>query len=123
MSREGTTQGDNLEMSFLAFGITPVLRSLKIKCPDTKQVSLADYVGYTKKLKILRSGRMSQFHKYKRLLKSEPLTEFIEGMFNATGIKITMEEKRHLGVSRGSGTFCEKCAIIHGELQKDTYFV
>lgn len=26
MSREGTTQGDNLEMSFRAFGITPVLR-------------------------------------------------------------------------------------------------
>ena len=54
MSREGTTQGDNLEMSFLAFGITPVLRSLKIKCPDTKQVSLADYVGYTKKVKNLK---------------------------------------------------------------------
>ena len=54
MSREGTTQGDNLEMSFLAFGITPVLRSLKIKCPDTNQVSLADYVGYTKKVKNLK---------------------------------------------------------------------
>ena len=54
MSREGTTQGDNLEMSFRAFGITPVLRSLKIKCSDTKQVSLADYVGYTKKVKNLK---------------------------------------------------------------------
>ena len=54
MSREGTTQGDNLEMSFRAFGITPVLRSLKIKCSDTKQVSLADYVGYTKKVKSLK---------------------------------------------------------------------
>ena len=54
MSREGTTQGDNLAMSFYAIGTTLLLRSLKVKCPDLKQISLAyDAVG-TGKVKNLK---------------------------------------------------------------------
>lgn len=53
MSREDTTQGDNLEMSFYAIGITPLLRSLKIKCFDIKQISLADDIAGVGKMKNL----------------------------------------------------------------------
>ena len=59
MSREDTIQGDNLEMSFYAIGITPLLRSLKIKFPDIKQISLDDDVACIVKVKILRSGGLS----------------------------------------------------------------
>ena len=59
MSRGDTTQDDNLEMSFCAIGITPLLRSLKIKCPDIKQISLDDDVACIVKVKILRSGGLS----------------------------------------------------------------
>ena len=59
MSREDATQGDNLEMSFYAIGITPLLRSLKIKFPDIKQISLDDDVACIVKVKILRSGGLS----------------------------------------------------------------
>ena len=51
MSREGTTQGDNLELSFRVFGITPLLRSLKIKCASIKQIYLSDNVVCAEKVK------------------------------------------------------------------------
>ena len=64
MSRECTNKGDNLAMSFHAIG-TPLLRSLKIKCPDVKHISLADVVdaGKVKNLKIWWDKLVSQGQK------------------------------------------------------------
>ena len=44
MSREWRTEDNNITISFYAIGIMNLLRSLKIKCPYTKQISLADDV-------------------------------------------------------------------------------
>ena len=42
LSVEGTTQGDNLAMSFYELGTTILLDRLKLTSPTTSQVSLAD---------------------------------------------------------------------------------
>ena len=55
MSREGTGQNDNIAMSFCTIEILPLLLSLKTKCPNINQISLADDaigVGKVKNLKI-----------------------------------------------------------------------
>lgn len=55
MSRDGTGQNDNLAMSFCTIETLPLLRSLKTKCPNINQISLADDaigVGKVKNLKI-----------------------------------------------------------------------
>ena len=40
MFRIGTTQGDNLAMLFYAIEIMPLLRSLKVKCPNIEQIMM-----------------------------------------------------------------------------------
>ena len=53
-SVEGTTQGDNLAMSFYALGNVPVLEHLKICSPNVKNICLADDItgaGTLSKLK------------------------------------------------------------------------
>ena len=42
LSVEGTTQGDNLAMSFYSLGTSILLDKLKLTSPATSQVSLAD---------------------------------------------------------------------------------
>ena len=49
-SREGTTQGDNLAMSFYVLGISPLIQRLKNTAPPINQIWLADDVTGAGKL-------------------------------------------------------------------------
>ena len=54
LSVEGTTQGDNLAMSFYALGTSILLDRLKLTSPTTSQVSLADDITGAEKILDLR---------------------------------------------------------------------
>lgn len=54
MSQEGRRQEHNLAILFNATEITHLLPSLKIKCPNIKQSSLADDVVGAEKVKNLK---------------------------------------------------------------------
>ena len=67
MSVEGTTQGDNLAMSFYALGIAPMPTILRITSPNVSQVSLADDVtgaGTLEKLKTWWDNVITQGTKF-----------------------------------------------------------
>ena len=51
---EGTTQGDNLAMSFYAIGIAPIIEHLRLSTPLVKNVALDDITG-TGKISVLKS--------------------------------------------------------------------
>ena len=42
---EGTTQGDNLAMTFYALGTTPLANTLQITSTEVRQVCLADDIS------------------------------------------------------------------------------
>ena len=54
LSAEGTTQGDNLAMSFYALGTSILLDRLKLTSPTTSQVSLTDDITGAEKILDLR---------------------------------------------------------------------
>ena len=54
LSKEGTTQGDNLAMSFYGLSTRPLQRILRIISPALKQVWLADDATGAGKLKQLK---------------------------------------------------------------------
>ena len=56
VSNEGTTQGDNLAISFYAFGTATLLNYLLMSSPNVKNVCLAD--------DITRSGTLVSFKKW-----------------------------------------------------------
>ena len=120
MSEEGTTQGDNLAMAFYALGISTVLAALKCLCPSVSQVGLADDITGAAKIPNLRKwwenliieGEKSGYYvnesKSWLILKDPQLLNEAQAAFEATGIKLTCEGKRHLGASIGSNDFKSK---------------
>ena len=65
MSEEGTTQGDNLAMSFYALGNIPLLNALRSTSPNVSQVCLADDIAGAGKLITLR--KMVGYHHNARI--------------------------------------------------------
>ena len=54
LPKEGTTQGDNLAMSFYDLSTRPLQPILRIKSPDVKQVWIADDATGARKHKQLK---------------------------------------------------------------------
>ena len=119
-SQEGTTQGDNLAMSFYGLGINPLLKSLKDKVGKVKQVWLADDATGAGKLKHLRTwwdllikdgnqlGYFVNESKSWLIIKDPANVELAQQLFANTSINITTDGKRHLGAAIGSESFKEK---------------
>ena len=118
-STEGTTQGDNLAMSFYAISTVQIQHILRFSVSDVKQVWLAD-IGSLKSLKnwwtnIVNEGdRFGYYVNEKKswlILKNETLLETANNLFTNTKINITTEGKRHLGAAIGSNEFRVKYVI------------
>ena len=117
LSVEGTTQGDNLAMSFYALGISILLDRLKISSPNTRQVGLADDITGAGKIHDLRlwwdtiimEGKKVGYYvnetKSWLIIKDAEKLNHAQDIFNDTGIKFTCEGKRHLGAVIGSNDF------------------
>ena len=113
LSTEGTTQGDNLAMSFYALGTIPLLNMLQISSPNVCNVCLADDItgaGSLVNLKnwwdtIISKGSNIGYYvnesKSWLIVKDELKLDEAKRLFNMTGIKFTTEGKRHLGASIG----------------------
>ena len=118
LSQEGTTQGDNLAMSFYALGTISLLNKLHQLVRHVKQVWLADDATGCGKLTDLvewwkltcEEGRkIGYFVKESKswLILKDPQLLY-EGMrlFANSNINITTEGKRHLGAALGNSSFC-----------------
>ena len=119
MSVEGTTQGDNLAMSFYAIAITPIIERLRQTIPSVKNVALADDItgaGSLIELKFWWEKVISEGKKYGYfvneskswlILKDNNQLEDAKMIFQDSAIKFTTEGKRHLGAAIGSEEFRE----------------
>ena len=67
VSNEGTTQGDNLAMSFYAFGTAALLNYLLISSPHVKNVCLGDDITDAGTLVNLKSDRQQSYPKSRSL--------------------------------------------------------
>ena len=117
LSEEGTTQGDNLAMSFYALGLAPLLRRLRITTPSVRQVWLADDAiggGRPKDLRnwfdeVIEAGSRYGYYvnetKSWMILKHGNKLPQAQTMFQETNINFTTEGKRHLGEAPESKTF------------------
>ena len=117
LSREGTTQGDNLAMSFYALGLAPLLEGLKTTVSSIKQVWLADDAtgaGTLNDLKkwwdtLLVLGRKYGYYinegKSWLIAKNDNILQMAGNIFKESSIKFTKEGKRHLGAAIGSDHF------------------
>ena len=117
LSTEGTTQGDNLAMSFCAIDTIPLLNTLQITSSNVNHVCLADDVTGAGSLKDLRNwwdtiisqgskiGYYVNETKSWLIIKNELQLDEAKRIFNTTGIKFTTEGKRHLGATIGSADF------------------
>ena len=119
LSVEGTTQGDNLAMSFYALGIAPMIEVLRAKVQKVKNVALADDItgaGKLTQLKIwwdllitegLKYGYYVNESKSWLIAKNEETQDNAKTLFKDTQIKFTADGKRHLGAALGSNSFRE----------------
>ena len=117
LSVEGTTQGDNLAMSFYALGLTPLIRNLKSLTPDVLQVWLADDATGAGVLEQLRKWWSAVIELGERygyyvneikswiIVKNDDILKRAKTLFEGTGINFTTEGKRHLGAALGSDSF------------------
>ena len=122
MSVEGTTQGDNLAMSFYALGIAQMLTILRITSPNVSVVSLADDVTGTGTLENLKTwwdnvitqgskfGYYVNQSKYWLIIKTEENLEYARTLFRDSNVNFTTERKRHLGASIGNSDFQDSYA-------------
>ena len=121
-SREGTTQGDNLAMSFYALSTSVMINSLHFSLsseavPQVKQVWLADDGTGAGKVSALKSwwdlllveGGKIGFHvnagKSWLIAKNDAVFNEASELFNGTSINITLDGQRHLGAVLGSNQF------------------
>ena len=117
LSREGTTQGDNMAMAFYALGTAPLVQDLSVLVPDVKQVWLADDAVGAGRLAKLREwwdilvthGIMFGFHvnesKSWLILKNADAIDEASELFQGTGLNITTSGRRHLGAALGNDDF------------------
>ena len=139
VSQEGTTQGDNLAMSFYALGTVPLQNDLRVVQPNVKQVWLADDATGAGKLAHLKQwwnaiishgsklGYFVNESKSWLILKDESKLEEAKQLFAGTSIKFTTSGKRHLGSAIGSEDFrteyvTKKVASWCEEVEKLTEF-
>ena len=118
-SVEGTTQGDPLAMAAYGVGITPLFGLIR---NETKQVAFADDLSGAKKLIHLRTwwdnistyepplGYFPNASKSCLVVKPHLHSEATR-IFDNTGIKITVDGRRHLGGFIGSREAEEQYAI------------
>ena len=116
-SQEGTTQGDNLAMSFYGLSTCPLQNELSNAEPTVKQVWLADDATGAGRLRRLRRwwdliverGALYGYYvnedKSWLILRDPNLLEEAREIFAGTGIKFTTDGKRHLGAALGSADF------------------
>ena len=117
VSNEGTTQDDNLTMSFYALGTVTLLNYLLIASPNAKDVCLADDISGTGILVNLKKwpstiiSEGSKFGYYVTedkswlIVKNENLLNEAQQIFSNSDIKFTSVGKRHLGAAIGSSDF------------------
>ena len=116
-SQEGTTQGDNLAMSFYGLALLPLMNSLKYEITKIKQVWLADDAtgaGKLQELKgwweiLIKNGRklgyfVNECKSWLNIKNPESLQE-AKNIFKDSQIKFTVDGKRHLGAAIGSEEF------------------
>ena len=117
LSKEGTTQGDNLAMSFYSSGTKPLPDKLSEQVPKVKQVWLADEgfgAGRVNELKdwwniIISEGQKIGYYVNESnswlILKDSSELETVKRIFQNRNIKFTFEGKRHLGAALGTDEF------------------
>ena len=116
VSNKGTTQGDNLAMSFYDLGTATLLNYL-ISSPNIKNVCLADDItgaGTLVNLKKWWSTIISEGSKFGYyvnegkswlIVKNKNLLNKAQQIFSNSDIKFTTEGKRHFGAAIGSSDF------------------
>ena len=103
LSVEGTTQGDNLAMSFYALGTSILLDRLKLISPTASQVNLADDIAGAGKIldlgiwwdtiisKEKKFGYYVNESKRWLIIKNPNHLDHARNIFKDTGIKVTCE--------------------------------
>ena len=117
LSKEGSTQGDNLAMAFYALGIKPIQDALKLISPQTIQVWLADDAAGASSLVNLKAwwdtiitegpklGYYVNESKSWLIIKDASQLDYTKKLFYDPAIKYTTEGKRHLGATIGNDEF------------------
>ena len=117
--RELPMQGDSLAMAMYALADTPLIKKLREKEPDVKQVWFADDATAAGKLQALQKwwqlltelgpsiGYHSNAIKTHFVVKPELLDE-AKKLFETTNVQITTHGHRHLGAAIGTSSFEEE---------------
>ena len=110
VSNEGTTQGDNLVMSFFALGTATLFNYLLISSPNVKIVCLAgDITGAGTWPTIISEGSKFGYYVNKDkswlIVKNKNFLNEAQQVFSNSDIKFMTKGKRHLGAATGSSDF------------------
>ena len=111
VSNEGTTQGNNLAMSFYALGTATLLNYLLISSPNVKNVGLVNDIAGAGTLVNLKKwwskiiSKSSKFGCYVNedkswvIVRNKSLLNEAQQIFSNSDIKFTTEGKRQLGAA------------------------